>query len=74
LRLQGRLDAQEGTFLVGIGKAAQAKHQFRAGDIVSGRSMPVDDTRLEIAEYYKTASKLFSAHRPSNPHHHPGMA
>jgi hypothetical protein len=44
-------------FSVAIGKKAQSKHGFRAGDVVSGVSEPVVDPRLETAEYYKT-SKL----------------
>ena len=42
-------------FLVGIGKAAQAKHQFRVGDKVSGRSAPVVNPKIEPVDYYKTA-------------------
>ena len=55
LRIQGQLDGHEGEFLVGIGNAAQAKHQFRVGDMVSGRSVPVTNPKLEPADYYKTA-------------------
>ena len=54
LRVQGQMDGQEGEFLVGIGEAAQAKHQFRAGDMASGRSEPAANPKLEPAEYYKT--------------------
>ena len=46
LRLQGEIDGQEGEFLAGIGKAAQAKHQFRVGDMVSGRSAPVTNPAI----------------------------
>lgn len=55
MRLQGQLDGKEGEFLVGIGKAAQAKYQFRTGDRVSGRSALVANPDLEPVEYYKTA-------------------
>ena len=55
LRLQGQIGDQEREFLIGIGKAAQAKHQFQVGDMVSGRSAPVADPRLEPVDYYKTA-------------------
>jgi hypothetical protein len=41
LRLQVQIGDDEREFLVGIGEAAQAKHQFRVGDRVSGRSEPV---------------------------------
>ena len=54
LRVQGQLDGEEGEFLVGIGKATQARHRFRVGDKVSGRSEPVANPKLEPAEYYKT--------------------
>lgn len=56
LHLLGQIDDQDSTFSVAIGKAAQAKHQFRAGDLVSGRSIPVEDARLETAGYYKTTN------------------
>ena len=55
LRLQGQIGDQEREFLIGIGKAAQAKHQFQVGDMVIGRSAPVADPRLEPVDYYKTA-------------------
>ncbi len=42
---------------VGIGKAAQKKHQFCAGDEIAGECLPVADQRLEPVEFYK-ASKL----------------
>lgn len=55
LRLQGQIGDEQGEFLVGIGKAAQAKHQFRVGDKVSGRSVPVTNPKMEPVDYYKTA-------------------
>jgi len=55
LRVQVTLRAQEAEFLVGIGKGAQAKHQFRVGDIVQGESEPVADPRLEAVAFYKTS-------------------
>jgi hypothetical protein len=51
------IDEKEREFLVGIGKGAQAKHEFRVGDIVSGQCQPVEDGRTETAEFYKV-SKL----------------
>jgi len=53
----GVADGQEREFLVGIGKAAQAKHQFKVGDVVRGDAYPVADNRTEVVEFYKT-SKL----------------
>jgi hypothetical protein len=55
LRIQGQIDEQDSRFLIGIGKAAQAKHQFRVGDVVGGRSVAATDPKLEPAEFYKTA-------------------
>ena len=57
LGIKGTIGDRDREFLIGIGKAAQAKHEFRAGDIVSGQSQPVVDNRLEAVEFYKT-SKL----------------
>jgi len=57
LRVGGVIDGQEKEFLVGIGKGAQAKHMFRTGDVASGQCLPVQDTRIETVEFYKT-SKL----------------
>jgi len=51
------IDGNEQEFLIGIGKAAQEKHQFRIGDVVKGESHPILDQRTEVVEYYKT-SKL----------------
>lgn len=50
LTLQG-----EELFSIAIGKAAQAKHQFRVADRVSGTSLAVADPRRESAGYYKTS-------------------
>ncbi|KKK56703.1 hypothetical protein LCGC14_3061860 [marine sediment metagenome] len=61
LYLKGEVGEREGAFSVGIGKAAQAKHHFRVGDVVSGSSALVEDTRKEPVEYYKTSDlKLLS--------------
>ncbi|MBK9002208.1 MAG: hypothetical protein IPM35_41340 [Myxococcales bacterium] len=63
LRVNGTVGGEQREFVVGIGKAAQVKHGFRAGDQVSGESEPVEDARAEIAELYKTA-KLKLVNRP----------
>jgi hypothetical protein len=55
LRVQGTIGDESREFLVGIGKGAHAKHKFQAGDIVSGVSGPVADSRLEAVEFYKTS-------------------
>jgi hypothetical protein len=57
LRVDGVIDGEARTFTVGIGKAAQAKHEFRAGDEVQGECLPVADARKEPVEFYKV-SKL----------------
>ena len=55
LLLKGNISGREEEFKVGIGKAAQAKHQVRVGDIVRGESHPVTDSRVEPVDYYKTS-------------------
>lgn len=62
LRVDGIVDGKERMFFVGIGKAAQQKHEIRVGDSVSGTSCPVADPRNEAVEYYKT-SKLKTVER-----------
>lgn len=57
LRITGTIGDQEKEFLIGIGKGAQAKHEFQAGDLVEGECLPVADPRLEPVKFYKT-SKL----------------
>jgi len=61
LQLSGTAGGQDGDFSVGIGKAAQYKNQLRFGDIVSGMSEPVPDTRKEPVEYYKTSGLILTA-------------
>ena len=55
LQVHGMVGGEERTLAIGIGKGAQAKHQFRAGDFVNGKSETVPDARTEVAEYYKTS-------------------
>jgi hypothetical protein len=55
LTIEATVGVEERTFTVGIGKEAQAKHQFRAGNIVSGKSKQVQDPKNEVSEYYKTS-------------------
>ncbi len=57
LRVDGTVGGATRELTVAIGKAAHAKHGFRAGDMVSGEGEPVADPRLETAELYKV-SKL----------------
>lgn len=53
LRVSGVLDGQQKEFLVGVGKAAHEKYQFRIGDEVSGEGVRIADSRLETADLYK---------------------
>ena len=56
LRLRGTLDGEAKEFVVAVGKGAHEKHQFSAGDQISGQSVSVSDARLEIADVYKTSA------------------
>ncbi len=55
LRVDGTCGDESGEFQIAVGKAALKKHQFRAGMVVSGLSVPVPDPRLETAGFYKTS-------------------
>jgi len=48
LYLQGTIDGNEREFSVGIGKAAQEKHQLKYGDVMRGESSPVHYSRKEV--------------------------
>ncbi len=63
LNLAGSIGNEEREFSVAIGKGAQAKHEFRVGDKISGECQSVADPRREPAEFYK-ASKLKVLDRP----------
>ena len=54
-RVGGTYGEETGEFLIAVGQAAHEKHRFRAGVELSGRSVPVDDPRLEAAGFYKTS-------------------
>jgi len=64
LRIQGTLDGEARELVVAVGKAAQAKHGFRAGDQVEGKGVPVADTRLETADLYKASGLKLLARGP----------
>lgn len=64
--IRGWIDSTERDFSVGIGKAAQQKHQFCVGDEITGECLPVADERLEPVEFYK-ASKLKKTGHIDNP-------
>jgi hypothetical protein len=56
LGVSGKIGSEDREFLVGVGEGAHAKHQFRAGDLISGEALPVGDPRLETVEFYKVSS------------------
>lgn len=56
LRVRGTLDGQTKEFVVAVGKGAHEKHQFRAGNQISGKGELVSDTRLETAALYKASA------------------
>jgi len=56
LRIQGTIADEERELSVGIGRAAQAKHKFQAGDVLSGRAEPVADPKMEPVEFYKVSA------------------
>ena len=55
LRVDGKCGDETCEFQIAIGKAAQEKHQFRAGMEISGLSVQVSDPRIETAGFYKTS-------------------
>ncbi len=55
LWVDGTIADEPGEFIIAIGKAAQAKHRFRAGMEASGQAVPVPDPQLETAGFYKTS-------------------
>ena len=57
IKISGAINGDERNFSIGIGKAAQEKHQFQACDEISGECVVVADERLEPVEFYKV-SKL----------------
>jgi len=57
LFIKGFIDDVEQEVSVGIGKAAQQKHEFCAGDEIEGECVPVEDQSEESVEFHR-ASKL----------------
>jgi hypothetical protein len=56
LRVRGSIGSEVREFLIGVGEGAHAKHQFQAGDNVSGEALPVVVGRLETVEFYKVSN------------------
>lgn len=55
LRIEGLLGDEERGFLVAIGKALHAKHEYRIGDRVRGLGVPVENPKGETADLYKVS-------------------
>lgn len=55
ITLEGEFEDLNKTYSIGIGKAAQRKHQFRVNDIIGGECVPVPDKNAEPVEYYKVS-------------------
>ena len=67
LYINGNINNERREFSIGIGKAAQAKHSFKVGDIISGKSYPVSNPKTEAVEFYKTSGLvLMKCSTPSN--------
>lgn len=58
LQIDGCVDGDKKGFWIGIGKAAQSKHQFQVGVQVKGKALPVEDSRMEAVDYYKARESL----------------
>lgn len=59
------LNPEPGVVRVAIGPAAYAKHQFRIGDVISGKAQPVPDPRLEWATLYKASGLKVESRGPA---------
>jgi hypothetical protein len=55
----------EAPLRIGIGPGAHAKHQFRIGDVVSGRAYPVEHPNREWATYHKASGLKVERHGPA---------
>ncbi len=55
LRVEGTIEDEPVELMIAIGKAAQAKHRFRADMEACGQAVPVHDPRLEAAGFYKAS-------------------
>jgi len=71
LWIDGTLDDEQREFRVAVGKGAHAKHFFRIGDELSGESIPVADSRLEVAEFYKASRLKFLSRGNEQPSEQP---
>jgi hypothetical protein len=58
---------EEREFWVGVGKVAHAKHQFEVGLVVGGMCQPVQDPRMETADFYKVSKLVVEQRVPLQP-------
>jgi hypothetical protein len=47
------IEDEERIFSVGIGNANQTKYEFKVGDIVTGKCLPVQNPLIQPVEFYK---------------------
>jgi hypothetical protein len=59
------LNPEPSVVRVAIGPAAHAKHQFRIGDVISGKAQSVPDPRLEWASLYKARGLKVESRGPT---------
>jgi len=71
LLIRGTLNGEDREFSVGVGKAAQARHGFRAGDRVAGVGSPVADPRKETADLYRVSGFQLLDRKPEGDRHGP---
>jgi len=74
LKMDGHINGDKKEFWVGIGKAAQLKHQFQVGVQVSGKALTISDSRTESVDYYKaSALMVLESAAPSIADHPPWL-
>jgi hypothetical protein len=56
LVVRGAVAGEAREFTIGIGKSAQVKHAFRAGDEVSGQALAVANPEMEPVAFYKVSA------------------
>ena len=66
LTIRGAIACESREFSVGIGRAAQDKHRFEVGHVVSGVTEPVADPNLEAVEFYKASALRVEETRSSS--------
>ena len=67
LQVDGTVAGVRKTFWLGIGKAAQVKHQFQFGVVAEGKASPVADSRIEAVDYYKASALKVTGSTGDNP-------